>query len=124
MKKVFIFLFVILTFSFVKAEESHLHVPKAKSGSKCVSDPAVMRTFHMDYLKHDRKKTMREGKRNIKHSLEKCINCHVVKNDKGKYPNISTKEHFCSSCHTYVAVQTDCFACHRSIPELNKQVKK
>ncbi|RLA08660.1 MAG: Hdr-like menaquinol oxidoreductase cytochrome c subunit [Gammaproteobacteria bacterium] len=107
----------------IHADDNNSYLPKAKAGTKCVEDRQIMRTNHMDLILHQRDKTMRDGKRDGRHSLKECINCHVTKNDKNEYPNIDSSQHFCNSCHTYVAVKTDCFSCHRSIPE-NKQVKK
>jgi hypothetical protein len=121
--KIWLFLLSFIFLSVVNAEENKSYLPKAKAGTQCVEDPSIMRTNHMDLILHQRDKTMREGIRDGRHSLKECINCHVTKDDKGQYPDINSSQHFCNSCHTYVAVQIDCFSCHRTIPEI-KQVKK
>ena len=107
--------------------------PKAKMNvsdtTECVEPVGVMRKNHMEFLKHKRDETMREGVRTKNHSLVECIDCHVTPNDKGEYARIGDNGHFCSSCHNYAAVNVDCFDCHSDLPEgasnkmhtLNKQ---
>lgn len=87
----------------------------------CVEPVAEMRKNHMNYILHQRDKTMRQGIRSREHSLEECINCHVGANVQGpgsekQYPDISSEEHFCQACHSYVAVKIDCFQCHADTP--------
>ena len=89
--------------------------PKAVAG-KCDADPAWMRKWHMRALQHKRDETMHKGIRTEKFSLQRCISCHAVKEDSGKYVTIKDERHFCRSCHDYVAVRTDCFDCHNSVP--------
>ena len=95
--------------------------PKAKANAsdatKCVEPVGVMRKDHMEFLKHKRDETMREGIRTKKHSLSECIDCHVTPNDKGTFARFGDDEHFCSSCHNYAAVNVDCFDCHSDLPE-------
>jgi hypothetical protein len=72
-----------------------------------------MRRNHMDLLKHQRDKTLREGIRTTRHSLKACVECHAstktgsVAADKGD---------FCASCHHYAAVKLDCWDCHATKP--------
>jgi len=77
---------------------------------QCIASPEVMRRTHMDLLKHQRDKTLREGERHAKISLNGCIDCHASKNNGSV---LGTKENFCQSCHTYAAVKLDCFECHQ-----------
>jgi hypothetical protein len=90
---------------------------KASAKTECVEPVSVMRKDHMEFLKHKRDETMREGVRTKKHSLVECIDCHVTPNDKGEYARIGEDGHFCSSCHNYAAVNVDCFDCHSDLPE-------
>ena len=90
--------------------------PKATGGDKCDNDPQWMRRWHMKILSHKRDETMRQGIRTDKYSLKRCITCHAVKNDAGKYITVKDKRHFCRSCHDYAAVRMDCFSCHASRP--------
>jgi len=90
---------------------------KASEKTECVEPVAEMRKNHMEFLKHKRDETMREGVRTKKHSLIECIDCHVTPNDKGEYARIGEDGHFCSSCHNYAAVNVDCFDCHSDLPE-------
>jgi hypothetical protein len=87
----------------------------------CVEPTADMRRNHMKYILHQRDETMHEGIRTKQHSLEECINCHV--SGAPDAPRASSEQHFCNSCHTYAAVNIDCFECHadRPLPESGKQ---
>jgi len=94
------------------------HIPKAQrrysEEQGCVEPTADMRRNHMNYLLHQRDETVHEGIRTKQHSLEKCINCHVPEGDDA--PRHSSEEHFCNSCHSYAAVNIDCFQCHADRP--------
>jgi len=91
-------------------------IPKGK-GEKCVEPTADMRKNHMEYILHQRDETMHRGIRTSKHSLKECIECHNAPGKDGKVARIGEKDHFCSSCHTYSAVNVDCFECHADKPE-------
>lgn len=80
----------------------------------CVEPVEEMRKNHMDYILHQRDKTVYEGIRTKQYSLNECINCHV--SDAPDAPRVSSEKHFCSSCHTYAAVSIDCFQCHADRP--------
>lgn len=82
---------------------------------------AHMRTNHMDALLHKRDETMYKGIRTELHSLKACINCHVPEQHNGKVLRHTDPEHFCSSCHGYVAAQLDCFECHVDHPVSGNQ---
>lgn len=75
-----------------------------------------MRTHHMHALKHKRDETMYQGIRTEDHSLKACINCHVPKSYNGKVLRHTDPEHFCSTCHNYVAEKLNCFECHVDHP--------
>jgi hypothetical protein len=87
-------------------------------GEQCVEDTDFMRRNHMKVLDHHRDKTMREGIRTKQHSLKNCIDCHATPDASGQR-TVLGKDHFCQSCHTYAAVQVDCFQCHSSKPAGN-----
>ena len=77
-----------------------------------------MRRQHGLLLKHYRHDTIRRGMRAQHYSLVACIDCHVTADESGNYPTVHHgSEHFCRSCHTYAAVNIDCFQCHTSQPE-------
>ena len=86
-------------------------------GDKCVEPTDVMRRNHMKFILHQRDETMHRGVRTEQHSLAECINCHVTPDAEGKVASHKDPEHFCNSCHTYAAVNIDCFQCHTSQPE-------
>ncbi len=83
-----------------------------------------MRINHMDELLHKRDETVINGIRTKKHSLKACINCHVPEQHNGKVLRHTDPEHFCSTCHGYVAAQLDCFQCHVDHPNNSKQASK
>jgi len=85
-------------------------------GEACVEPTDVMRANHMDFLLHQRDKTMHQGIRTKQHSLTECINCHATPGEDGKIARVSTPEHFCAGCHTFVGVKLDCFECHADRP--------
>jgi len=82
-----------------------------------------MRVNHMDELLHKRDDTVIKGIRTKKHSLKACINCHVPEQHNGKVLRHTDPEHFCSTCHGYVAQQLDCFQCHADHPSNSKLSK-
>jgi len=77
---------------------------------------AYMRSHHMHALKHKRDKTMYQGIRTEEHSLNACINCHVPETYNDKVLRDTDPEHFCTTCHTYVAEKLNCFECHVDHP--------
>jgi len=97
--------------------------PKAK-GEQCVEDTAFMRRNHMDLLDHQRDNTMHRGIRTKKHSLNGCLNCHVVKDSSNQPVTYKNDKHFCNSCHQYAAVKIDCFGCHSSVPGDDKALRQ
>jgi len=76
----------------------------------------LMRKDHKDLLKHKRDETMLYGIRTKDNSLKACINCHVPKEHNGKILRHTDPEHFCATCHQYVAAKPDCFQCHVDHP--------
>ena len=90
-------------------------------GGQCVEEPKLMRTIHMNLLKHQRDDTLRKGMRGQKHSLAECVECHASK----KTNNVlGSEEAFCQGCHTYTAVKLDCFECHTSKRKVAAEVSK
>ena len=76
---------------------------------KCVAPEDEMRRNHMEMLKHQRDRSLRQGIRGEPASLNACIECHASK----KTGSVLGKGDFCESCHAYVAVKLDCFECHQ-----------
>ncbi|KAG1694938.1 hypothetical protein GQR58_006866 [Nymphon striatum] len=77
---------------------------------------AHMRKNHMDELMHKRDETVYNGIRTKKYSLNACIDCHVPEQHNGEVLRHTNPEHFCSTCHGYVAAKLDCFDCHVDHP--------
>ncbi|MFK5969666.1 MAG: hypothetical protein QM487_06040 [Candidatus Marithrix sp.] len=123
LRKLSLGLLLIMTVNSVSAGEVPMpEIPKAKNDfsaeQACVEPIDVMRRQHGLLLKHYRHDTMRRGMRASEYSLIACINCHVTANESGDYPTVHHgSEHFCRSCHTYAAVNIDCFQCHTSQPQ-------
>ena len=76
-----------------------------------------MRKQHFEFVLDHRDKTVIDGIRTKKHSLNECIDCHITANVQGEYARYSEDTHFCASCHQYTAVNIDCFQCHADRPE-------
>jgi len=76
---------------------------------KCVAPAEEMRRNHMEMLKHQRDRTMRQGIRGEQVTLNGCIECHASK----KTGSVLGDGNFCQSCHAYAAVKLDCFDCHQ-----------
>ena len=81
----------------------------ATAGAACVEDTATMRRSHMDFLKHHRDRTVREGVRTTQHSLANCVDCHASR-ETGRVTG--SRDAFCEGCHAFAAVKLDCFECH------------
>lgn len=101
-------------------EKKTLRVPlpdmTIHKGEQCVEPTEVMRRDHMNFILHQRDKTVYEGIRTNKHSLKKCINCHADP----KTNSVLGENGFCESCHIYAAVSMDCFSCHTPLAEEGK----
>ena len=90
---------------------------KAAGLNACVAPTEEIRRSHMVNLKHDRVETVRNGNRDVTYSLAGCIDCHAAKDDKGNYQPVDAEGQFCSTCHSYVAVEPPCFQCHSATPD-------
>ena len=87
-------------------------VIKIEKPGQCVEPTELMRRDHMKLILHQRDQTVLRGIRTSKYSLKNCIDCHASP----KTNSVLGKEGFCESCHTYAAVQMDCFECHSPSP--------
>lgn len=82
---------------------------KIENPGQCIAPVAEMRVNHMEMLKHTRDRTLRQGIRGEKASLNECINCHASK----VTGSVLGKDGFCQECHSYAAVKLDCWDCHQ-----------
>jgi hypothetical protein len=89
-----------------------------EKGEQCVEPTEVMRRDHMQFILHQRDKTVHEGVRTTKHSLKNCVDCHAD----SKTGSVLGKDGFCESCHRYTAVKIDCFECHSAMRETSAAV--
>jgi hypothetical protein len=94
----------------VAAEVARPVIAVAPDQGSCLAPPEEMRRRHMDMLKHQRDRTLRDGERGARISLNGCIACHAGK-ESGSVA--ASRQDFCESCHAYVAVKLDCFECHQ-----------
>ena len=108
---------LLLSTSGVIGETAVTNGSRAAAMDACVAPTDEMRRNHMDYLKHDRDRTVHKGVRDTRYSLAECIDCHAEKNDAGTFKPINGEGQFCAGCHNYVAVNLTCFQCHRNTPE-------
>ncbi|MES9939944.1 MAG: sulfur reduction protein DsrJ [Candidatus Thiodiazotropha sp. 6PLUC2] len=90
---------------------------KAASLKSCVAPTDLIRRNHMDFLKHGRDDTVRDGVRGLEYSLSECIDCHASKDAQGESVPVTDEGEFCQVCHGYVAVSPACFQCHRTTPD-------
>lgn len=98
----------------VRTAKPEIVIDRSKSGEKCVEETSFMRKNHMKLLMHQRDETMHKGIRTEKHSLQNCINCHASAKNNSV---LGSNENFCQGCHTYAAVNLDCWECHASKPK-------
>ncbi len=103
----------------VLADESRVPLPQLVlgKGERCVEPTAVIRRSHMEFLLHQRERTVHFGIRTRRHSLVGCIECHSVPDKQGSYMPVNAPDQFCESCHRYAAVELDCFECHAATPQ-------
>lgn len=90
--------------------------PPRGKGERCVAETSEMRRNHMKLLDHQRGETVQAGVRDKPFSLKACIACHAVDGPDGRPVSAESPQHFCRTCHDYVAVRIDCFTCHASRP--------
>jgi len=76
---------------------------------ECIAPTAEMRVNHKRMLSHTRDRTLRQGIRGEKASLNGCIECHASKTT----GSVLGKDGFCQTCHDYAAVTVDCWQCHQ-----------
>ena len=88
-----------------------LPVVKIERGEACVAPTAQMRRDHMKMLFHQRDRTVRQGLREPRFSLNGCVDCHAGRETR----SVLGKDGFCSSCHAYASVKIDCFECHSPV---------
>ncbi len=90
-------------------------VPRGR-GEQCVEPSDVMRRDHMEFLVHQRDRTVHDGIRTKRHSLIECIACHAMRGEDGGYVAVNAPGQFCAGCHAYAGVKIDCFQCHAAVP--------
>ncbi|MCP5265981.1 MAG: hypothetical protein H6934_07700 [Burkholderiaceae bacterium] len=99
-----------------------LEIDRGPDGKrKCIAPVEEMRRNHMKMLHHQRDRTMRQGIRGGKASLNDCIACHATpqatrsgSTDAAIRSVLGSPDGFCQSCHAYAAVKLDCFECHQA----------
>ena len=110
--------FMVAQATVVAADDGWTPVPNPPraNAEQCVEPTEVMRRDHMQFLLHQRDRTMRQGEGGSKHSLNGCVQCHARADDTGKPVSVNAEGEFCQACHAYTAVKMDCFECHASKP--------
>lgn len=123
MRRLALALIVLLLPLSAGAQESRVPGPAITQGKgdKCVADTDYMRRYHMQELVHQRDRTVQDGVRTTRFSLNECIACHAEKDDSGAFKSVNAPGQFCASCHEFAAVTIDCFECHATKPEDGKQ---
>ena len=90
---------------------------QAATLDSCVEPTDIMRRKHMEFIQHQRDKTVHGGIRSSKHSLSGCVDCHVRDEPDGGAVPIHQKQEFCGACHAFTAVNLNCFDCHAAVPK-------
>ncbi|MGN7611797.1 Hdr-like menaquinol oxidoreductase cytochrome c subunit [Magnetococcales bacterium HHB-1] len=94
----------LMTPTIANATGGHQHGPEvheaSAKGKSCIRPTEWMRRNHMDFLKHRRAETVREGIRFPGEGLIDCQQCHT------------SRTKFCDRCHSFAGVKPDCFECH------------
>ncbi|ALG66515.1 hypothetical protein [Beggiatoa leptomitoformis] len=127
MKAIFLLICLLGSLSVFVNAAAPLLPPAKRTVSKtqaCVDTLDVIRRQHGDVLKKQHNETVNQGIRPSKYSITACISCHVAPDAAtGLYPKISSSQHFCNACHTYVAVKIACFSCHLSMPAVEESAE-
>jgi len=110
---------VLLMSGAATAGESRVPFPVITQGKgeQCVEPTPVMRREHMNFLDHQRDRTVHQGVRTKQHSLSGCIDCHVNDDAAGNAIPVNAPGQFCDSCHAFTGVKIDCFGCHATRPD-------
>ncbi|HUN91915.1 MAG TPA: hypothetical protein VMU33_07655 [Burkholderiaceae bacterium] len=90
-------------------ERTPLPAILVEGGGHCLAPAGEMRRRHPDMLKHQRDRTVHLGERGTTVNLKECVACHASRTTGSV---IGSDQAFCQGCHTYAAVQLDCFECH------------
>ena len=80
------------------SSQPFLERPDAKY-KNCVRDTEFMRYHHWQLLRTIREEVVRYGVRGDT-GLDMCKDCHT------------SRERFCTQCHTAVSMTPDCYGCH------------
>ncbi|EIJ41168.1 hypothetical protein BegalDRAFT_0246 [Beggiatoa alba B18LD] len=117
---IFACLYIILVNNHIVASPPVLSPAKQafSATQACVEPIETIRRQHGDALKY-RHRLANKGIYTSGYRFIDCINCHITPTATGQYPIKDSPQHFCNACHTYVAVQIDCFNCHASTPRGN-----
>jgi len=83
-------------------------------GDSCVADTEFMRRNHMTLLKHEHNEPRSQDTPGEGYTFRECLDCHAAGGPDARPVTADSPEHFCRSCHDYVALKIDCFDCHRS----------
>ncbi len=88
----------------------------AQAPGHCVLKTSVMRRTHMMLLRAVREEIVRHDARDTRFRLTHCVACHAQRTSTGRVLPVNAPGQFCASCHAYVGVRLDCFACHAAVP--------
>lgn len=78
--------------------------------------PEVMRSNHQALLRYGMENGARSTTRWEEATIERCVTCHIVRDEQGQPLSAADAKHFCRDCHTKERVSINCFSCHASLP--------
>lgn len=79
-------------------------------------DPEIMKKNHPALLREGMENGTRATTRKEDATIERCVTCHIVRNEQGNPLGAADPRHFCRSCHSTQRVSINCFTCHASLP--------
>jgi hypothetical protein len=79
-------------------------------------DPQIMRKEHGKVLINEMNKAAQATSRKEDDTIERCVTCHVKRDEKQAPVSASDPRHYCTQCHAKSSVSINCFTCHASLP--------
>ena len=79
-------------------------------------DPQIMRKEHGKVLIAEMNKAAQSTTRKADDTIERCVTCHVRRDEKQVPVSASDPSHYCTQCHAKSSVSINCFTCHASLP--------
>ena len=73
--------------------------------------PEIMRAEHGKVLLEGMRAAARDTARKDDNTIERCVTCHIRRDENQKPVSASDARHFCVQCHAKLSVFINCFTC-------------